>query len=127
MAETVLSSVRPALVAEILVASTVAAAANNQTLPAVAGRRNYLNGFLVGGLGATAASVIAITVTGLADADLTFRFSVPAGVGLIAPQLLVDFGRPIPASADNIAIVVNVPSFGAGNTAADAAAWGFAI
>jgi len=111
---------------ELNVAATVAAAANNQTLAAASGKRTYISGFMVGGLGATAGSVIAVTVTGLGVTQ-TYRFNVPAGATVIAPQLLVTFTRPIPASADNTAIVVNVPSFGAGNTAADAAAFGFSV
>lgn len=112
---------------ELLVAATVAAAANNQTLAAAAGKRTYLAGFLIDGLGATGASVIQITFTGLADGDLSFRVSIPAGATTAITRLFVTFPRPLPASADNTAIVVNVPSFGAGNTAADAAAWGFRI
>ena len=111
---------------ELEVAATVAAAANNQTLAGSAGKRTYISGFLVGGLGATGASVIAVTITGL-NVTMTFRVNIPAGAGVIVPQLFVTFPRPIPAAADNTAIVVNVPSFGAGNTAADAAAWGFSI
>lgn len=111
---------------ELEVGATVAAAANNQTLANAAGKRTYITGFSIGGLGATAASVIAITITGLTN-TLTFRYSVPAGATVIATPLTVIFNRPIPASADNTAIVVNVPSFGAGNTAADAWATGFQI
>lgn len=111
---------------ELQVAATAAAAANNQTLAASAGKRTYLSGFFVGGLGATGASVIAVTITGIA-ATMTYRMDIPAGAGVNVSRLFVTFPRPIPASADNTAIVVNVPSFGAGNTAADAAAWGFSI
>ena len=112
---------------ELVVGSTAAAAANNQTLAAAAGKRTYIAGFYVDGLGATGASVITITVTGL-GVTLTFKLSIPAGTGTqLANRLLVTFPRPIPASADNTAIVVNVPSFGAGNTESDAGAWGFQI
>ncbi|HET7713844.1 MAG TPA: hypothetical protein VFK94_06415 [Patescibacteria group bacterium] len=111
---------------ELQVAATVAAAANNQTLAGAAGKRTYITGFHVGGLGATAASVISVTITGISS-TMTYRFSVPAGATAAAPFLDVEFTRPIPASADNTAIVVNVPSFGAGNTAADASARGFQI
>ena len=114
------------LATELEVAATVAAAANNQTLAATAGKRTYISGFLVGGLGATAASVIAVTVSGI-GVTMTFRFDVPIGAVVNSTRLLVTLPRPIPASADNTAIVVNVPSFGAGNTAADASAWGFSI
>jgi hypothetical protein len=114
------------LATELEVAATVAAAANNQTLAASAGKRTFITGFHVGGLGATGASVITLTVTGI-SVTMTYRFSVPAGATLISPTLDVEFARPIPASADNTAIVVNVPTFGAGNTAADASARGYSV
>lgn len=106
------------------VGAQVAAAANNQTLAAAAGLRTYIAGVMVSGGGATAASIIQVTITGLTN-TLSFNVPIPAGanVGVQALQLLFD--PPLPASADNTAIVVNVPSFGAGNTAASASAWGF--
>lgn len=112
----------------LVVGSNVAAAANNQTLPGVAGRTTYISGFHVSGLGATAGSAIKITVTGLlGGVTLTFDYVVPAGVTTAAPTLIVDFDVPIPASGPNTAIVVNVPSFGAGNTSASASARGFQL
>ena len=109
---------------ELEVSSANAAAANNQTLAAAATLRTYITGFTVTGGGATAASVIAVTVTGLAT-TLTFHVPIPAGATVGVVPLVVQFARPIPASADNTAIVVNVPSFGAGNTQASATATGF--
>jgi len=109
---------------ELEVSSANAATANNQTLAAAAGFRTYLSGFVVTGAGATAGSTIAITITGLTS-TLNFRLIIPAGAGVGVTPLIVVFDRPIAASADNTAIVVNVPSFGAGNTDAAAAAWGF--
>jgi hypothetical protein len=109
---------------ELEVSSANAAAANNQTLAAAAGKRTYITGFSITGGGATAASVIAITITGLTN-TLNYRVAVPAGATVGITPLVVSFKRPIPASADNTAIVVNVPSFGAGNTNAAAAASGF--
>ena len=109
---------------ELAVGASVAAAANNQTLAAATGKRTYISGFTVTGTGATAASTIAITVTGV-GVTFTYHYVVPAGAGVAAPTLIVEFSRPIPASADNTAIVVAVPSFGAGNLAASASAHGF--
>lgn len=112
---------------DIEVGASVAAAANNQTLAAGgAGVRTFITGFYVDGLGATAASNITVTVTGLTN-TLSFTIPIPAGVtvALGVARLLVIFMRPIPASADNTAIVVNVPSFGAGNTVSQAGAFGF--
>lgn len=108
-------------------ASTVAAAANNQTLTGAAGLRTYITDFYVDGLGATAASIIAVTITGLLGGTRTYRVSIPAGVGVPITRLQVNFTFPIPASADGTSITVNVPSYGAGNTAADAGVSGFRI
>lgn len=106
-------------------ASTGAAAAITATLAAVAGKRTFIAGFTVDGLGATAASVIEVTVTGVLGGTLRRKLSVPAGVGVAIAPVVVEFERPIPASADNTAIVVNVPSFGAGNTSSVASVHGF--
>jgi len=111
---------------ELAVAAQVSAAANNQTLAAAAGRLNYLAGFTVDGLGATGASVINVTITGLLGGTITYPVPIPAGAGVqLASPLRVEFARPIPAIAPATAIVVNVPSYGAGNTQANASAHGF--
>jgi len=104
----------------------VAAAANNQTLAAsAAGLTTYISSFMVTGGGATAASVILVTVTGLAVGTLNFNIPIPAGVTLGILPFYIEFNPPLPATAPNTAIVLNVPSFGAGNTAASAAVFGF--
>ena len=105
--------------------TTGAAAAITATLAAVAGKRTHIAGFAVDGLGATAASVIEVTVTGLLGGTLRRKMSIPAGAGVAVTPLIMEFDRPIPASADNTAIIVNVPSFGAGNTSAIVSAHGF--
>lgn len=106
--------------------ANVAASANNQTLAAVAAKMNYLAGFAVTGLGATGAGSITVTTTGLAN-NLSFVVPIPAGATAAVAPLVVQFNPPLPASAVNTAIVVLVPSFGAGNTTASASAWGFLI
>ena len=93
----------------------LAAAAGTATLAAAAGKTNYVSGFCVAGLGATAGTVVLVTVTGTAQA-LNYPFTVPTGAGVAAQPLVVEFPAPIPASAPNTAIVLNIPSFGAGNT-----------
>ena len=105
--------------------NTGAAAALTATIGGVlAGHTNYLAGFAVSGGGATAASVIAVTVTGLAGGTKTWYLAIPAGV---TSQVLLQqtFPRPLPGILGGAAIVVNVPSFGAGNTAAAVMAWGY--
>ena len=105
-----------------------AAQSNAAALPATAGRTQYLEGFDVTGGGATAASIIEVSVTGLAGGTLKFEMNVLAGVtGPVNAQggLFIRFPEPLPASALNSAITVTVPSFGAGNTNASVVAYGF--
>lgn len=109
---------------EVAATNTGAAAAITATLAGAAGKTTYIEGVQVGGLGATAASRIAVTITGLA-ATITLYVEVPAGATVIAGGILLTFPSPIPASAVNTAIVVNVPSFGTGNTDEFVSAWGF--
>jgi hypothetical protein len=113
---------------DLAVGAQVAAAANNQTLAGVAGKTTYISGFHVDGLGATGASTITVTITGLAGAaTLSYTVNIPAGATVAIARLQIEFARPIPANAANTAIVVNVPSFGVGNTVAQAGAHGFQL
>jgi hypothetical protein len=105
-------------------AQTGAATAVNCTLAATANKLNWLTGFTVTGLGATAAGSIQITTTGLSN-NLIFTLPIPAGVTTGVTPLRIDLPHPIPASGRNVAIVVNVPSFGSGNTVASCSAYGF--
>ena len=110
-------------------ASNTAASANNITFAAIAGRTFYLTGFQVTGLGATGASAIQVTLSGTKGSGTpTWTLNIPAGVTLaISPfPLQVSFGeKGWPGSGQNVAVVVNVPSFGAGNTTANVTAWGY--
>jgi hypothetical protein len=106
----------------------VAAATATATLPAAAGKTTYIEGFDLTGGGATAASIVAGTITGLAGGTMNFDVAVAAGVAAaVTPQgpLSVRFPTPIPASALNTAIVVSVPSLGSGNAHAVLTAYGF--
>lgn len=108
------------------VAGNVGAAAQiTATLPAVAGRTTYLCGFYVDGLGATAGSVIEVSVAGCLGGTFTRKITIPAGATVAITPLQMDFTMPIPSSAVNTAIVVTVPTFGAGNTNAVVRAWGY--
>lgn len=104
--------------------ATGAASALAPALAAAAGQTNYLTGFEITGGGATAASVIAVTVTGILGGTMNYNIPVPAGATLGIQPLLVTFWPPLPASAVNTAITLNVPSFGAGNTRASASIHG---
>ena len=104
---------------------TGAAAAIAPALAAVAGKTNYVTGFEVTGGGATAASLVTATLTGLAAGTFSYVIAVPAGATLGVAPLVVEFNPPLPASAVNTAITLNLPSLGAGNTAASAVIHGF--
>lgn len=93
----------------------VAAAAAVATMPAVAGKTNWVTGFEITGAGATAASVVVATFAGLAAA-LAYVVAVPAGPTVGVTPLVVEFPQPIPASAANQAVSLTLPSLGAGNT-----------
>lgn len=95
------------------------------TLPGAAGRTTYITGFELTAAGATAALVVVVTVTGTASGTLSYIFVFPAGATVAAQPLTVTFPKPIPASGQNTAIVVTLPSGGAGNTNAAAVAHGY--
>jgi hypothetical protein len=109
-------------------AASGAAQSNAASLPATANRTQYLEGFDITGGGATAASVIEVSVTGLAAGTLKYELNILAGVtGPMNAQggYSVRFPQPLPASGVNTAITVTVPSFGAGNTNAAVVCYGF--
>lgn len=109
------------------VGATGAAGAIAAAVPALANAVSYITGFQVTGAGATAGSVIVVTVTGVKGGPLSYELVVPAGAGVSVQPLQVTFDNPLPASAPNTAISVNVPSFGAGNTNAAVDVEGFQL
>lgn len=105
----------------------VAAAAAVATLAAVAAKTTYITGFEVTSSGSVAAAVVSLTVAGVIGGTMTFTYATVAGVTAGNTPLIVQFPAPIPASAINTAIVVTLPSLGAGNTNATVVAHGFQI
>lgn len=103
----------------------VANASGVATIAAVAAKTAYITGFDVTGSGATAASVVSVTVTGLLGGTSTYTLSVVAGATLSNAVLSIRFAPPLPASAANTAIVVTCPALGAGNTNNAVNAYGF--
>ncbi len=95
------------------------------TLAGVSAKTTYITGFACTASGATAASVVTVTVAGVITGTLHYTFVAPAGVTAQATPLVVQFPYPIPASAVNTAIVVTLPALGSGNTNATTAAYGF--
>ena len=100
-------------------------AAATATLPASATLNTWLTGFEVSGAGATAASVITVTVTGVVNGPLHYVLVVPAGATTSIVPLVPQFTSPLQSSAINTAIVVSAPPFGAGNTSASVVAHGY--
>jgi hypothetical protein len=105
----------------------VANATATATLAAVAGKTTYITGFQVTASGATAASVVTVTVTGVVTGTLHYTFVAPAGATAAAQPLIVPFPEPVPASAANQTIAVSLPALGAGNTNATVTAQGFQL
>lgn len=103
----------------------VAAANAVATLAAASGKTTYISGLLLSYSGATAAGNAVCTVSGLLGGSMTFNVPVPIGASVPGAPISLKFDPPLPASAVNTAIVVTVPSLGAGNTFSSAAAWGF--
>lgn len=120
-------TIPPGSSAETVVAAdsgNVAAAAAVATLPAAAGKITYITGYTLTGLGATAAALVAATITGPAQ-TITVPFAVPAGVTVPCAGVYVELPIPVPGAAVNTAVAVNLPSLGAGNTNARATAHGY--
>jgi hypothetical protein len=104
-----------------------AAALLGATLGTAADKTTHISGFIVTGAGATAASVITVTLSNVVGGPYTFRIAIPAGATVGITPLSVNFNPPLQAVAANTAIVVSVPSFGVGNTDAALMAWGFHV
>ncbi len=110
-----------ATVANVAASSgVVAAAVATGTLPAVSGQTNAVSGFQITGLGATGATVVVATLTGVLGGTQSYEVTVPAGVTTAISPVIVNFNPPLPATGTNVAISISVPSFGAGNTNAEA-------
>ena len=104
----------------------VAAATATATLAAATGKVTHITGFTVTASGATLGAVVLVTVTG-PTGTLTFVFTAIAGVLLGCAPLTINFPSPIPASSPGTAIVVSMPTLGAGNTNAAIVATGFQV
>ena len=116
---------------EVSAVNSVAAFSANEanaiataSLPAVAGQTNSLAGFIITGIGATAAGVVLASISGLVGGTLEIPVAVPAGVNLGITPIVVNFTQPLPASAADIAITITLPALGAGNTNAAVGIWG---
>lgn len=105
----------------------VANASAVATLAGASGVTTYLQGFIVTSSGATAASVVSITVTGPTGGTMTFAYTCVAGATTQNPVFEFRFPVAIPASTTNTSIVVTLPALGAGNTNAAVVAYGYRL
>jgi hypothetical protein len=108
-----------------------AAQSNTATLTGVAGEYTYIEGFDLTGGGATAASIIEVTTTGINGSLPKFEVAIAAGVTAPAFSTTgsytwsIRFPTPLRSTATNTNITVVVPSYGSGNTNASVIAYGF--
>lgn len=112
------------------VAGVSAMAANavaTATLPAVAGKTNYITGFTITGAGSTLGSVVQATLSGLAVPDLKYTVAAPANILSPIQPINVKFDPPIPAAAVNAGITMTVPAAGLGNTAMTVDLYGYVM
>ena len=109
----------------VIASATGAAAAIAPSMAAVAAKTNYCSGFEVTSDGSTVGAAILVTITGILGGTLNYSFPIPTGVLVGAAPLVVPFNPPLPASAVNVAITLNMPSAGAGNTTQSATIHGF--
>lgn len=93
----------------------MAAVATNTTLTIPSAKMGYLDGFDIDGMGATAGSVVIVTVAGLLGGTLNYALPIVAGNTTPNPSFTKRFNPPLQASATNTNIVVSVPSFGSGS------------
>ena len=112
---------------DVVVTHLTVAATATATLPAVAGKRVYVTGFEVTGSGATTKTMKGAHLDGVNASPLYYYVTVPEGADVAITPLIVQFTRPLPATAINGAVALVVPSFGTGNAAQSAVLHGFYI
>ena len=107
-------------------ATSITAQALTVTIAAAGGQTmNYVCGFALTGGGATAAQLSLVTLTGVNGGTQNYTWGSVTGVALNSPPLIVTFTPCQPASAPNTALVLSVPTLGAGNVSVGATLWGY--
>jgi hypothetical protein len=107
--------------------AAVANATATASLPGVASKTTYCAGVVITGGGATAAALVTAVLSGLKGGSASFVVGVGANPAAANEPLVMQFRPPIPASNVNVAIDLNVPAYGAGNTASTATLYGFQL
>lgn len=112
----------------VATSGNVAAAVASATLSGTSGKTTYITGFQITGSGATIGVVVDVTVTNLIGSiTYHYEYAAIAGALLMNTPLIVNFSKPIPASAQNTSIVVSCPSLGTGNTNNSVNAMGYQL
>jgi len=120
-------STRNFIISDVTSASSgnVAAATATATLAADANLFWYVTGFEIYMGGATAAAVVLATITGLLGGTITVPVQVQAIATGGVTQIVVEFMQPLAGAAQNTAVVLTLPSGGAGNLNAAVTLHGF--
>lgn len=97
------------------------------TLPAQVGKFTHLCGFSVDAGNPTAGITVSVTVTGIVGGPWTFDWTALAAAATTPPPapLFKTFYPCVPSAGQNTAIVVTVPTLGAGEVGVSVNAWGF--
>lgn len=100
----------------ITVSTTGTTGATSVTIPAVAGKTAYLCAFNFTGSNATGATNGSVTITGLVGGTVTYGYPTLVAGAAVPNTPPIDEGYTpcIPATAANVAIVVNGPALGTG-------------
>lgn len=107
--------------------SRQAAAANaaaTVTMPATAGRTNWLSAYVLWVGSAATAGVVSATISGLPTNLITDDLTFTTTQG---DRLIVQLPEPCPASAANVAIVATVPASGVSGPAIGVDLYGFLL
>ena len=103
----------------------VANAAATATLTGTAATTVYITGFTCNPGGATAATLVSVTITGTLGGTYTYTAGAPSGSTSVGAPVTGAFIPAQAASAVNTPIVVSMPALGIGNTNATCVATGF--
>ena len=92
-------------------------AVQTASIAAPAGLFAFLTSLRIEGLGATAATVVTATLTGLQGGTISYPVTVPAGATVAIAPVTDNFGtRGAQSAAAGGTISLSLPAFGAGNT-----------
>jgi len=115
----------PAGAVPLTATSTGANAPITATLPAAAGKTTYVTSLQASATGASAPSVVNVTLVGALGGTLSWQKVNPSGSEM--PVLSLNFNPPCPASALNTALVLTMPAAGAGTVGQSVSIQGFQL